>query len=92
MEKSDALRRPKVSVSFSDARKAFSPTDKKKWLHSSAKLDVPLGYWRYMKLLKRTFLLLSREEKHHELTESTGCAGVNLVGFINETKQLWRSD
>ena len=31
------------------------------------------------------------EEKHHELTESTGCAGVNLVGFISETKQLWRS-
>lgn len=41
---------------------------------------------------KRTFLLLSMEEKHHEFTESTGCAGVNLVGFISETKQLWRSD
>ena len=34
------------------------------------------------------------EEKHHELelTESTGRAGVNLVSFISETKQLWRSD
>lgn len=32
------------------------------------------------------------EEKHHEFTESTGCAGVILVGFISETEQLWRSD
>ena len=92
MKKSDVLRRPKVSVSFSDARKAFSPTDKKKWLHSSAKLHGRAFGVLKIYETKRTFLLLSMEEKHHEFTESTGCAGVILVGFISETEQLWRSD